>query len=192
MKLHGCRFLYFFSVCDIRNKEYVCVCKQKKHEKKHEILGFKPLLQEIWLKNLTIRKIFWNSIRMIYSSWDVEQNILKLVVLGHFCPFTCLKPQKSKFWKIKKTLLEISLFYTCVPKATIIWYTVPQIWSEADRIFFHFGRFVALLPPPPPPPPTPNDPENQNFEKNEKNGDIILLYIHVCHEWRSYYIWFLK
>ena len=41
----------------------------------------------------------------------------------------------------------------------------------------------------------PNDPKNQNFEeKNEKmlHGDIILLYIHVYHKWRSYDIWFLK
>ena len=35
--------------------------KQKKYEKKHEILAFKLLLQEIWLKNLTSRKIFWSS-----------------------------------------------------------------------------------------------------------------------------------
>ena len=35
--------------------------KQKKHKKKHEILAFKPLLQEIRLKNLTSRKIFCSS-----------------------------------------------------------------------------------------------------------------------------------
>ena len=32
--------------------------KQEKHIKKHEILAFKPLLEEIWLKNLSSRKIF--------------------------------------------------------------------------------------------------------------------------------------
>ena len=32
--------------------------KQEKHEKKHEIFAFKLLLEEIQLKNLTIRKIF--------------------------------------------------------------------------------------------------------------------------------------
>ena len=37
------------------------VVKQKKHVKKREIFTFKPLLQEIRLKNLTIRKIFWSS-----------------------------------------------------------------------------------------------------------------------------------
>ena len=45
---------------------------------------------------------------------------------------------------------------------------VPEIWSATDIIFCHSGPFFALLP--------PMDPENQNFEKNEKiPGDIIIL-----------------
>ena len=32
--------------------------KQKKHVKKRDILAFKPLLQEIWLKNQASRKLF--------------------------------------------------------------------------------------------------------------------------------------
>ena len=51
----------------------------------------------------------------IYSSWDIAQNILKLVILGHFLPFYPLKPQKSRFKKWKN-LLEISSFFTCAPK----------------------------------------------------------------------------
>ena len=35
--------------------------KQKKYLKKREVFAFKPLLQEIRLKNLTIRKILWSS-----------------------------------------------------------------------------------------------------------------------------------
>ena len=35
--------------------------KQKKQEKKHQILSFKLLLQEIQLKNSNIKKVFWNS-----------------------------------------------------------------------------------------------------------------------------------
>ena len=34
---------------------------KKTHKKKHQILAFKPLLQEITLKNPTIRKIFLSS-----------------------------------------------------------------------------------------------------------------------------------
>ena len=42
-----------------------------------------------------------------------------------------------------------------------------EIWSATDRIFYFRPVFV-LLP--------PNNPKNQNFEKNEKNPrDIIIL-----------------
>ena len=69
MKLHGCRFLYFFSLYDVKNEAVFLELepssprgvKQEKHKKKHEIFTFKPLLQEIWLKNLTSRKLFWSS-----------------------------------------------------------------------------------------------------------------------------------
>ena len=65
VKLHGCRFLYFFSLCDVRNEAVFLLLehssprgvKQKKH-KKREILTFKPLLQEMRLKNPNSRKIF--------------------------------------------------------------------------------------------------------------------------------------
>ena len=69
VKLRGGRFLYFFSLCDVKNEVVFLLLehsslrgiKQKKHVKKREILAFKPLLQEIRLKNLTSRKIFWRS-----------------------------------------------------------------------------------------------------------------------------------
>ena len=68
-KLDRCRFLYFLSLCDVRNEVVFLILehsslrgvKQKKHKKKHKILAFKPFLQEIRLKNLTSRKIFWSS-----------------------------------------------------------------------------------------------------------------------------------
>ena len=48
---------------------------------------------------------------------------------------------------------------------------VPEIWSETDRIFCHFGPFFDLL--------LPDNPENQKFEKKKKApGDIIIL--HMC------------
>ena len=66
VKPHGCRFLCFVSLCDVRNEAVFLLLehsslrgvKQKKHVKKREILAFKSLLQEIRLKNLTSRKIF--------------------------------------------------------------------------------------------------------------------------------------
>ena len=60
------------------------------------------------------------------------------------------KPEKSEFWKNENILLEMSSFYTCVLKTTIIWGTVPEIQSE-KILFDHFGPFVALYPNPPSP-----------------------------------------
>ena len=84
------------------------------------------------------------------------------------------KPEKSKFWKNekKKNFLEISSSYTCVPKITIIWGTVPEI--QSDRIFCHFGSFLTLLPPPP-----LNSPKNENFKKIKKKLTISSFYTSV-------------
>ena len=85
----------------------------------------------------------YQNLDMIYSPWDIEQNILKLVILGHFCPFTPLKnPPKSKFWKMRKFARDIIL--DMCTKNHNIWCTVPEIWSGTDRIFCHFGLFFAL------------------------------------------------
>ena len=47
---------------------------------------------------------------------------------------------------------------------------VPEIWNTTDRVFRHFGPFIAL-----PPTPPPKNLKNQNFEKIKKSpGDIIL------------------
>ena len=44
-------------------------------------------------------------------------------------------------------------------------------------IFSDFGQFFAPLPTPCP---VPNDPKNQNFEKNEKNAWRYYPFIHTC------------
>ena len=43
---------------------------------------------------------------------------------------------------------KFASLYTCAPKITItiIWSTVPEIQSETDKIFRHFGPFFVLLP----------------------------------------------
>ena len=47
---------------------------------------------------------------------------------------------------------------------------VPEIRSETDGFFCHFGPFFAILPPP------PQQPENQSFEKLKKTSeDVIIL-----------------
>ena len=81
---------------------------------------------------------------MIYISWDTECDRLKLVIMGHFLS-PPLITQEIRILKKWKKLLEISSFYTCAPKNTTIWGTVPEIWSETDKKFCHFGPFFALL-----------------------------------------------
>ena len=114
---------------------------------------------------------------IIYSSWDIEQNILKLVILGHFLPFYPPKiPNNQNFVKWKN-LMEIS-FYVCVPKITIIWCTVPEILSEDRQNFLSFWVIFC---------PFKNPllmiPKIKILKKKKKMkkmpGDIILLYIHV-------------
>ena len=69
------------------------------------------------------------------------------VILGYFLPFyPHNSPINENFPKMKKRI-EISSFYTSVPKTMIICYTVPEIWRVADVIaIFDFGLFFALLP----------------------------------------------
>ena len=52
-----------------------------------------------------------------------------------FCPFTPLTTQKFKIlkkMKKKQKQTEISSFYTCVPKITMM--LVPEIWCVTDRL----------------------------------------------------------
>ena len=68
------------------------------------------------------------------------------IILGHCLPFhTTDNPKNQKFKKMKKKtkILEISLFYTSVPKIMIIYYTVSQIW----RVRVHFELHIGHLPP---------------------------------------------
>ena len=84
---------------------------------------------------------------MMYSSWDIEhdgQNFLSFWTI--FCPFTPLTTQKIKILKNWKKHLEISSFYTSVPKIMIICYTVPEIWHVTNVIvIFILGYFLPFL-----------------------------------------------
>ena len=87
---------------------------------------FTPVYQNSW----------WYDLKFLrYRVWQTE--IGKM-----FCSFTPLKTPKIKILKNWKKWLEISSFYTCVTKITIIWCTVPVIWSETQN----FLSFFAILP----------------------------------------------
>ena len=109
---------------------------------------------------------------MIYSFWDIECDRLKLVIMGHFLPFYTLPWKSKKIRILKKKLLEISSFYTCVPKATIIWGIVPDIRSKTDKKFCNFGPFFALLP--------HYWPQKLKFGKNPKNHRRYYPFLHMC------------
>ena len=49
-----------------------------------------------------------------------------------FCPFTPITAQKIKILQNWKKTLEISSFYTCVPKIMSRWSTVPEVWCVTD------------------------------------------------------------
>ena len=86
---------------------------------------------------------------MLYCSWDMAHGRCNCCFSfwAIFCTFTPLTAQKmatSQKWK----RLEISSFYTIVPKIMIIVYTVTEIRGMMDVIvIFHFGLLFALLPP---------------------------------------------
>ena len=87
------------------------------------------------------QKSWWYDLQFLRY---IEHQGLKLVILGHFLPFHSPKNQKDQHFEKMEKLLEVSWFYRCVPKITIIRCNVPEIWSETDRIFCHFGPFFAL------------------------------------------------
>ena len=83
--------------------------------------------------------------------------------------------------------------FTHVPKITIIWCTVPVIRSDTDKTFRHFGPFFCPFTTPPHSPSPLMIPKIKILKNMKKTpGDIILLYIHVSHKWRSYDKWFMK
>ena len=76
-----------------------------------------------------------NHDHMLYCSWDMAHDGCNCYFSfwAIFCPFTPLTAQKMKISKKWKKHLEISSFYTCVPKIMIRWCTVHKKWCATDR-----------------------------------------------------------
>ena len=87
---------------------------------------------------------------MLYCSWDMAYDLCNCCFQfwAIFCPFTPLTAQKMNISKKFKKNLEMSSFYTRVPKIMIISYTILEIWHMMYVIVvFNFRQFFALLPP---------------------------------------------
>ena len=120
------------------------------------------------------------SIIETYSQTDCEGGAHLRIPFWHLL-MNFEKPKKSEFWINETKLLEISSFYTCVPKTIIIWGTVPEIWSE-NFFLVILGQFLPFTSPP------SNNPDNQNFQRMKKAspGDIILNLRNKKHDQMMY------
>ena len=120
----------------------------------------------------------------ICRSWGIEQNILKLVILGHFLPFYGLKTPKNKILKNDKICCRYHFTHVYQKSQS---YDVPFLRYGVREVEF-FVILGHILPFYYPPSPT-NDLENQNFDKKwkKKPGDIIIL--HRCTINNSYMVY---
>ena len=90
----------------------------------------------------------WQSYDIWFQRYGVQLTEL-FVILEHFLPFyLAMDPENQILEKWKKHLTIIS-FYKCVPSRTVIWCTVPELWTVVHKteFFCHFGLFFALYPP---------------------------------------------
>ena len=95
---------------------------------------------------------------MRYSSWVI--------------PLTTRKIKIFKKWK-KHLDLEMSSFYTCVPKITIIWCMLPEIWNTTDITLSFWAilcSFTPLLTP-------------KVKIWNKSKSDLEILSYYTCVSW---------
>ena len=113
-------------------------------------------------------KIIWCMIPEIWSM--TEFFVILSFCHQFFITFYLLNSLKNEnFKKMRKTRMDISSFYTSVPKIMIIGYTVPETWHVTDVIvIFHFGLFFALSP--------RNSPKNDTFKKMKRKREDMILY----------------
>ena len=81
---------------------------------------------------------------MIYSSWDTEQSILKLLVLGHFLPFYPLKTPKIKILENEKNCWRYHHFTHGYLKSQSynVWFPRYEAWwTDFFVILGHFLPF---------------------------------------------------
>ena len=97
---------------------------------------------EKWKKLLDILSFYISvpKIMIIGNTVPEIQHVTDVIFIFHFGLFFALlsppnNPKNQNFEKKKKCkiCLEISSFYTCVPKIMMTWCMVPEIWCTMDR-----------------------------------------------------------
>ena len=91
----------------------------------------KPLKSKFWNNEKNnwryyhFTQVYKNHDHMLYCSRDMVCDLCNCYCSFWtiFCPFVPLTARK----------MEISSFYTCIPKIMIRWCTVPEIWCAMDR-----------------------------------------------------------
>ena len=68
----------------------------------------------------------------LFLRYDAWQMSFLFFVLANVLPFTPLTTPKINILKKLRKHLEISSFYTCVPKIMIIRCMIPEIWCVTD------------------------------------------------------------
>ena len=67
-------------------------------------------------------------------------------------------------------------------KSYDVWFLIYGVWQT--KFFLTVDNFLPFY--------SPSNPENHNFEKNEKNKLRYYHFIHVHHKWKSYDVCFLR
>ena len=87
-----------------------------------------------FVKKSPVYQKSWYDLKFLrYRVWQTE--------IGNYGSFFAQKIRILKKWKKH---LEMSSVYTCVPKITIVWCMLPELWSATDIFFCHFGLFTPF------------------------------------------------
>ena len=77
---------------------------------------------------------------MIYSSWDIECEGLKLVILGYFSPFILPEnPKNQNFEKMKKSNGDIIILHVCTKNHN------HMMFDSWDREWDGWNFLIAIL-----------------------------------------------
>ena len=153
------------------------------------------------IKRNTCRYDYQNLNDIISSSWDIQQNIRKLVILGHFLPF--YHPKTPKNQNFEKWTICWSYHHSTHVYQKSQSCTVPDIWTRPGEFFVILGHFLPFLKHKVQQTEIfvilghslsfqlPENLENQNL-KIEKNTWRYYHSTHLHHKWQSYDVWFLR